>query len=484
MSTDSESLHMSDLPVASKPGLDIQPEDLKSIQEAQLQVELTLDPYCLYINSRRETYEHRPLDTDHRQQELFFVWMVYSACTFPHASIGVQGDVWIDCTPDAAKIYFRGQADTWVPWNPLPGHDARHLKADGLEMTHPWLPDRCLQFTGLDLGWYPHSVLEVHQKRWDECCSDISPYDRLSVQYIVNSKSSMERASMSRRVFLPTNHPAKFTHRMKLRNQAGPSNDPRASTAASIAPVSSSSGFYSMSANASVLKPTTLGQLASKARNKAERQNPLKRARWPMSDSDSEDIGRPVARRTSKAVAPEAGPSAPSPRLKVTYTGSASPKSVQDFLAGLPLKLVHRSAAFENIGIRSHAHLDALARIPMPFQETLYKELRERGFPLVETLVLRSAFNTIRDTVPRPVNLTAGHVHTKPQDVTAFLSGMRPSMVHHRAVFHDLAIAPAQLPALAAIDEESYAIFEQELRAKGVSWVERLLLKASLRAGI
>lgn len=223
----------------------VDPEDLKSIEEAQLQVELTLDPYCLYINSCRETYEHRPLDTDHRQQELFFVWMVYSACTSPHASIGVQGDVWIDCTPDAAKIYFRGQADTWVPWTALPGHDARHLKADGLEMTHPWLPDRCLQFTGLDLGWYPHSVLEVHQKRWDECCSDISPYDRLSVQYIVNSKSSMERASMSRRVFPPTNHPAKFTHRMKLRNQAGPSNNPRSSTVASAEHGSSSNGFYS-----------------------------------------------------------------------------------------------------------------------------------------------------------------------------------------------------------------------------------------------
>lgn len=201
-----------------------------------------------------------------------------------------------------------------------------------------------------------------------------------------------------------------------------------------------------------------------------------------MSDSDSEDIGSPVAKRTSKAVAPEAGPSAPSPRVKVTYAGSSTLKSVQDFLAGLPLKLVHHSAAFENIGIVSHAHLDALARIPAPFQEKLYKELQERGVLLVETLVLRSAFNAIRDSVPKSANSIANRAQAKPSDVATFLAGIRPSMIHHLAIFQGLGVSPTQLPALTAIDEESYAIFDEELCSKGVSWVERLLLKASLRA--
>lgn len=214
---------------------------------------------------------------------------------------------------------------------------------------------------------------------------------------------------------------------------------------------------------------------------KVDHQIPAKRARSPVSDSDTNlDDSGPAPKRTLKTgshVSSRSARLSESPSETESTVNVSSQDSAQAFLAGLTLKLVHRSAVFKDLGITSRAHFDALAHIPVPLQEVLFKELRGRGVVLVETLVLRSAFNDIRKSAPQRPNPVA-----EPKDVAAFLSEMRPSMTHLLQVFKDLDVDVVHLPVLSSIDEESYKVFEIELCAKGVSWVERLLLRAAFRS--
>ncbi|KAI0368875.1 hypothetical protein BV20DRAFT_1021727 [Pilatotrama ljubarskyi] len=479
-------------PVVSEPGLNIQPADIEGVEKAHLPVALTVDPYCLFIRHGVEKCESRPVDADHRLEKRFFVWMVFTAATHPRATIGVQGDLWIDNTPGARNIYFRGRSGKWVPWNIHHNHDACHSDHDGDEIAHPWLPKRCLQFTGFDIGWCAHGLSDVHRQRWnDSCASSDGPgsYDKLSIQHMIDLREMYKRSSMSlRRIIEPTSpiFPPQSSRsrisRMPPRSAASCTSSMPSPSGAHSSPatphppsvtVGTQTDTYVGRSNVHVNHPPADGQETL----------PLKRGLSPLFESLEREHAFKRAKGEVKGKGGDLASASTSPSAFCTGGAQHENKvahepSIAAFLGDLPLKLSHRLDMFTALGITSHAHLEALALLPRQLQEELYKELQKRGLPLIEALVLRSAFNALCDSAPPHVKPATGFGQADSMD--KFLARMRPSMMHHLRAFQELGVHSEHLPVLAGLDAGTYGVFEGELRKHNFTWVELLLLKASI----
>ncbi|KAI0334071.1 hypothetical protein GY45DRAFT_1295984 [Cubamyces sp. BRFM 1775] len=484
-------LSTDDGPVLSQANTRLGTEDLLGIYAAQLGVHLTVDPYCLYVRPRdREALQYRPPNAEHRLVDDCYTWMVYTGRTHPRPSIGVQGDVWIDSTPHEERIYIRGPAGVWMPWQHRCDHDAHHPDEKYVQVAHPWLPDRCLQFTGLDIGWYTHAALAVHSTRWDAAGGKpFTPYRRLTAQCVARFRLLMNRSSASRVVFQP-NHGA--------------------TQQSSTATASMSPSYHATYANG---EPASTSTAASASTHFSYSTPPPPSSGWPASPSASHGGQRAISapgdlRGSGHLVGPcspypyyawytPQTPAAPAESWEVpceedpahstsetvredasTGKDTQSHPTVNDFLAGLPTKPTHHSTTFTALGVTTYDHLVALSALPKTAQEEFYKELQARGLSFVETLVLRSALNSLRESSPDPL---AGNYSTH-RGMEIFLSQICPPMARHAAVFKELGVDGLHLPALSRLDAESYAIFEGQLAMKDVPWVECLLFSTAIAA--
>ncbi|KAI0354620.1 hypothetical protein OH77DRAFT_1425689 [Trametes cingulata] len=485
-------------PVVSEPDIKIHQTDLEGIVKAHLPVALTVDPYCLFVRSAVEKCERHPIEANHRVEKSYFVWMVFTAATDPRPTIGAQGDLWIDNTPGAGKVYFRGRSDQWVPWNNRHDHDASHSDHEGEEIAHPWLPNRCLQFTGFDIGWCAHRLLDVHRRRWHDTCGPRagpgSYYDKLSVQYIINLRETYNRSSMSRRII----EPASF-HPTRLRMSRSRISRMRPRTTMTRDPSTSSPGTAPSDASSAVAFPADIAcreSTGTSDRGSDEavvsqppadmQEKPPKRGISPLFDL----LEHEHAHKRMKGGEPEEGKGQDPDALASTSSTrpvaedegrklEVAQKSVNAFLGSLPLTLSHRLDMLVALGITSHVHLEALALLPRQLQEELYKEVQGRGLPLIEVLVLRSGLNALRNTTPSRAQPTTISVQTDTME--KFLAQMHPSFAHRLHAFQELGIDATHLPVLASLDADTYAVFEGELRMKMFTWVELLLLKSSIR---
>ena len=123
------------------------------------------------------------------------------------------------------------------------------------------------------------------------------------------------------------------------------------------------------------------------------------------------------------------------------------------------------------LGITTYDHLVALSALPKTAQEEFYKELQARGLSFVETLILRSALNSMRESSPQ----LPGGIYSTHGSMETFLNQICPPMARHAAALKGLGVDGLHLRALARLDSESYAVFEGQLAMKEMPWVECLL---------
>ena len=148
------------------------------------------------------------------------------------------------------------------------------------------------------------------------------------------------------------------------------------------------------------------------------------------------------------------------------------PSSIESFLDNLPLSLLHHSSLFASVGITTAEHLRPLSQLPKRSVNEFITVMRERGLSFMESLVLRTALNALRQP---PLD-----GWTEPRTIEAFLQQISPPMGRHAQVFRDLGIDIAHVAILAELDAESYHEFEGALEAGGLTWIERFVIRAKI----
>ena len=92
----------------------------------------------------------------------------------------------------------------------------------------------------------------------------------------------------------------------------------------------------------------------------------------------------------------------------------------------------------------------------------------------MESLVLRHALNALRGESPPALAPS----DSGPDTIAAFLERVGgPAMARHVPTFAELGVDVVHLPVLARLDAESYGEFEEALIQKGLTWVERFLVR-------
>lgn len=149
--------------------------------------------------------------------------------------------------------------------------------------------------------------------------------------------------------------------------------------------------------------------------------------------------------------------------------------SIDSFLDNLPLPLSHHSGVFAAVGIANMDHFHLLAQLPKRSLDQFVAVVRERGLSFMESLVLRSALNGLRQPSADP------QARAEPMTIEEWLRQVGPCMVRHAKVFGDLGIETAHIPVLAQLDAESFQEFENALNTAGLAWIDRFAIAAKIR---
>ncbi|KAI0673796.1 hypothetical protein C8Q78DRAFT_1076767 [Trametes maxima] len=514
-------------PPVSKPEMKLHADDHKNIKAARLRVHLTVDPYYLPLPVSVRERRLFPSNAEHRlQDDGNFEFHVYRSQSYPHPLIGIQGDVWINITRHRGGVWFRGSSGSWEPWIHGCEHDGAHLGVEGHGTAHPWIRGYCLQFTGLDIWWYQHEALPVHQARWDRVWGNRLPYGTLPHLHPALVRHNAIRRSLSRHRVFPggrlgrggrkkggpkqvitadeaeseseqvpmeeaADDPPQVTQVLADTTNLTPST-----TTMELMDVTPKPLKHSHEAPVSAAAPepasdgSTNGDEHGAIRSIGEgiSQIPCKR---PLPPSAAlEESGRAAKRRkitteaqdtvdSSLTVSTTLVPSAPEAQAPAWAMSSGS--GIHTFLGSLSFPLTHHAAIFVALGITSRVHLEALAHTRDEAKEQFLRELEAREISSIELMVLCEALKAIQNSTPAP-HLPAPHPAATPS-ISAFLPQMRPSMSRHLAAFEHFGVGIEHLPVLAGMQLGTYELFEGHLADCGVTWVERLLFKAAISVG-
>lgn len=151
------------------------------------------------------------------------------------------------------------------------------------------------------------------------------------------------------------------------------------------------------------------------------------------------------------------------------------PADTYSFLGSLPLSLSHHAAIFTAVGITNRDHFRLLAQLPKRSLDIFFTTVREHGLSFMESLVLRSALNGLRQSSED----SQGRVDVT--TIEAWLEQIAPSMGRHAQVFRDLGIDFVHIPVLAQLDAETFQEFENALDTAGVAWIDRFVITAKIR---
>lgn len=195
-------------------------------------------------------------------------------------------------------------------------------------------------------------------------------------------------------------------------------------------------------------------------------EQPLKRVK--IEDSTSDSI--PAILNTADSAPGSNGGSGPAS----IFCGPAY--TYERFLASLPSPLTHQEDTLKELGVTSLAYLESFATAPTSLLSEMTAELQTHGFTFMEALILRDGLASLR-----PPRRVFGEQPQMPESVEAFLDALQPSMACHAPMFQELGIGTAHLPILARFDAALYAEFEETLRARGLSWADRFLIKVALK---
>ncbi len=152
---------------------------------------------------------------------------------------------------------------------------------------------------------------------------------------------------------------------------------------------------------------------------------------------------------------------------------------IDSFLSSLPLSLAHRTTVFAAVGVANMDHFRLLAQLPKRSLDKFVAVVRERGLSFMESLVLRSALNGLRQPSVDPQAQAQADATT----IEAWLKQIGPSMVRHAPVFGDLGIDIEHVPVLAQLDADTFQEFENALGAAGLAWLDRFVIAAKIRDG-
>ncbi|KAI0652519.1 hypothetical protein C8Q79DRAFT_1020612, partial [Trametes meyenii] len=441
----------------------VDPDDHKNIKAARLRVHLNIDPYYLPLPVSVRERRIFPSNAAHRlREDGNFEFHVYRSQSYPHPLIGIQGDIWINITQHRGGVWFRGSSGSWEPWIHGCEHDSAHLGVEGVGTAHPWIRGYCLQFTGLDIWWYQHEALPIHQARWDRVWSNRLPYATLPHLHPALVRHNATRKSLSHHRVFPEG-PLGRRGRKKLKQAT---NDPPQGASilvdkTNIAPLSTDEP---MDVIPSKRPPPPLAALGE-AERVAKRQKVVVEAQ--------ESVGSSLSSTTATSIlGPEA--QASTSEIRAGY-------DIHIFLGSLPLPLNHHAPIFLALGITSRVHLEALAHARDEAKEQFLRELSARDMSSMELMVLCEALKAIQNLTPAPL-LSAPNPAATPS-IGAFLAQMRPCMSRHLATFEHFGVDIEHLPVLAGMNLDTYELFEGHLADCGVTWVERLLFKAAISVG-
>ncbi|KAM5535863.1 hypothetical protein V8D89_010481 [Ganoderma adspersum] len=145
------------------------------------------------------------------------------------------------------------------------------------------------------------------------------------------------------------------------------------------------------------------------------------------------------------------------------------------FLSSLPLSLSRHTTVFTTMGVTNRDHFRLLSRLPKCSLDKFLATVRERGLSFMESLVLRSALNGLRQPSENP------QAQADATTIEAWLEHIGPSVVRHAHVFRDLGIDSEHVPVLAQLDAETFQEFENALETAGLTWVDRVVITAKIR---
>lgn len=158
--------------------------------------------------------------------------------------------------------------------------------------------------------------------------------------------------------------------------------------------------------------------------------------------------------------------------------------------------MTHCAPAFATLGIRTATHLETLAFMQDIVLEELAQKLRSYGLSVLESILIRNGLANIhanilaRATEPsggtpegdRSSSAASSSRAGGSRTVSGFLSSLRPSLVQHAPVFYELGIRTTdQLDTLFHLNIEGYNMLDRELAAKGLTYMERLMIKDACR---
>ncbi|KAI0652520.1 hypothetical protein C8Q79DRAFT_938054 [Trametes meyenii] len=465
---------------AGEQNMALHPRDIYAILQAHLETSLAVDMYLLKLPNNPCEKLQRPESPPPRILHRFgsdglWVYHVYTAEMVPHPYIGARGDVWIDTTPRTGRVWFLGATDVWTLWNHIGcKDDSAHASVASSGTRHPWISGVCLQFTGSDVTWHPHSSREEHRLTWEISCGQSVLYDDISPHYPAQSNKLVWRVSRSRRHFQPApqlketawyTQQKAFTRvgnvilrppptRLALGDVTNKARPPIAASCAS--PAASTQGGSRCAGTA----------LQVTIKCEEEPENLLKRSHEALQDESLASAPQ------SKRVKREWGDSA---LLPIQAGGaSASTSGLTELLQGLRVPLAHRSEVLMRFGIFSLEDFRRLAYARPGKQEEMFQWLRmEGGFSLVETLSLRLGLKAFRDS---RISLAA-------PSLQMLFAQVDPAMMSCLPVFDELGIALEHLTLLSELDSYSYGVFEWELETRGISRKVLGMLWNTLRTG-
>ncbi|KAI0354619.1 hypothetical protein OH77DRAFT_1425688 [Trametes cingulata] len=492
----------------------LSPDEIATIKDAHFDVPVVVDTYEIVLTDEERAMAVPP-DLRRRVGGTRYTWALYTADSVPDPRIGVKGDIWVDSTPASRRIYYQGDRNAWdiCGWNSDSNSKANPQTVDKtslktLAIYHPWLQHRRLEFDGVGLKW------GIVDRRW-------SLYmDRLNKQvkaagwpkyaeiplYRVATHLCTAAPPSPRRIVVPC---ASQTD-AQVRSDP-PDPGPSQPTILPVLRFESFSwakkafpppGLASPNSSFRFSQTSSAAQAPIDVPMKTEEEEEsvvleqLKRARDSASASPAPEQGlkrakvdeprtTPLAMSISPAPnSPMSQPSlffGPAAALRLSGATRSNPPDetstdIAGFLGTLSIPLTHCEPTLRDLGISSMAYLESFAAAPESLLSQFTAKLQERGLKFMDALILRNGLSTLRrqdGMNDRPA--------TSPESVEAFLSALRPSMVHHAPIFRELGVETIHLPILAKLDTASYAEFEQTLRAKGLPWADCFLIKVALK---
>ncbi|KAH9897734.1 hypothetical protein C8Q73DRAFT_682395 [Cubamyces lactineus] len=506
----------------------ISPEEIATIRNANLNVPVIVDTYGLRLVETEAS--EVPRDVRHRLTGSIYTWAIYQASSDPPPDIGLKGDIWIR-TVRKPRVYFKSARNDWERWERCPSINILPKQPTLLSQVaiyHPWLRRRRLEFDGTRLQWgIPETPWQSYLERLDRQVTALGwpKYSELSLDAVAAYLSTgppspgrmiVDATSDARHDAGRTSPPLPQIIYETPRNRpvviqpdgftlARKSFPPPGAVVPTMefplfsafafdvarAWTSAESSVDAFKASQGSFPPPVTTSAASEATVKVEEEEEravlelLKRSRdetpspplieHPPKRVKVEDDTPDLALALTTAAEATSDASSKHGSSPTSVFGS-SPQTIDEFLAGLSFSLTHREHTLKELGVTSLAYLESFAGAPPPLLSEMTAELQAQGFKFMEALILRNGLTSLR-----PPRRVFGEQRRSPVSVEAFLDALQPSMVHHATLFQELGIETAHLPILARLDAASYAEFEETLRARGLSWADRFLIKVALK---